>query len=231
MEKTVNFDKVADDYRQIHNENIKITGTDSAYFSEFKVKKTLELLDGKKPSKILDFGCGDGLSEVFFLKYFPESKVIGVDTSGVSLERAKNRNLHNTEFVLSENITPRISDKVDLVFVACVLHHVKKSEINEVLRSLVKLTNIGGEIHVYEHNPFNPITGRLVNNCIFDRGVTLLRAGDLKRRLNTIGKFQVSVEYLLFFPRHKLFSKFLKFEKYLRFFPLGGQYMIRVRVI
>ena len=33
------FDDFAADYRQIHNESIKISGTDSDYFSEQKVEE------------------------------------------------------------------------------------------------------------------------------------------------------------------------------------------------
>jgi hypothetical protein len=61
------FDEFADNYRQIHNENINITGTDSDYFSEHKIKtvKSYEISIVENLN-ILDFGCGDGNSYTFF---------------------------------------------------------------------------------------------------------------------------------------------------------------------
>ena len=53
------FDAYAKEYRGIHTENIKISGADSFYFAEMKVK-LLQQLEGNVSLKALDVGCGEG---------------------------------------------------------------------------------------------------------------------------------------------------------------------------
>ena len=51
------FDQFASDYRQIHTENInKVSGADSEYFSEYKIKEIKD--DGKQVSFKLEFSKG-----------------------------------------------------------------------------------------------------------------------------------------------------------------------------
>ena len=68
-----NFDGFAKDYRQIHDESIKISGTDSDYFSEQKVEE-IRRNELNANLTVLDLGCGDGNSALFFQKHFSQSR-------------------------------------------------------------------------------------------------------------------------------------------------------------
>ena len=58
----------------------------------------------------------------------------------------------------------------------------------------------GGLAVVFEHNPYNPLTRRVVRNCEFDEGVRLLRAGEVVRHLRGTGSEIVEQRYLQFTP-------------------------------
>ena len=60
--REVEFDLLADDYRNLHMASLTITGESPEYFSEYKVADVAELLRRLRAPrmKILDFGCGIG---------------------------------------------------------------------------------------------------------------------------------------------------------------------------
>src|SRR5687768_15341530 len=91
------FDDHASDYRQIHTQNIRVSGADSFYFAEMKV----QLLQGFEKDvslRVLDVGCGDGATELFFYKYFPSWHITGIDVSEESIRIAKSRNIPSAVF-------------------------------------------------------------------------------------------------------------------------------------
>jgi len=92
-----NFDEFAEEYRDIHNKAIKMSGTDSNYFSEYKV---VEVKKSEQNSRInlLDFGCGDGNSCIYFRKHFEEMTIIGIDISEESIKKAEEKNIPNAAF-------------------------------------------------------------------------------------------------------------------------------------
>lgn len=223
------FNEVAKTYRSIHDENIKSSGADSTYFSEFKVIKSKDLLGNKIINQILDLGCGDGLSEVYFNKHLPDSCVIGVDKSDLSINVAKKRNLKNAVFYKIDDLKNG-QFKSDLVFIANVLHHVAPNDLKDFLKKSISMIAPNGEMHIYEHNPYNPMTRKLVKDCVFDKGVKLLSFNYLNNILNTIGSFDIQVEYILFFPRYKIFSKLTELESVFKHIPLGAQYVLRLKL-
>ena len=83
-----NFDNYVFDYRKVESENLKISGADSFYFSEYKILELKQRLNNRKISNIFDLGCGDGSSSFFLNKYFPEAKIYGVDISIESIRIA-----------------------------------------------------------------------------------------------------------------------------------------------
>lgn len=229
MSNEYNFNEVAKNYREILNNNLGIVGKKSAYYSEFKVKKSMELIDNTLPKRILDFGCGDGMGELFLRKHFSSSEIIGVDISDESLKIARARKIKRCEFRLFTKNIPVEVNSIDFTFVACVLHHIDPQELSKIIKELINVTKPGGELHIYEHNPFNPVTRYLVNTCIFDQGAKLLCAKDLGSIIRNIGNYSFEAEYLLFFPRWRLLSPLFKYEKWLKKVPLGGQYVLRLK--
>ncbi len=84
----VEFDKFADEYRDLHAANIKLSGEDPEYFAEYKVADIAAELarDGSVARTALDFGAGVGYSVPFFARHLPAARVTCLDVSRKSLE-------------------------------------------------------------------------------------------------------------------------------------------------
>lgn len=218
------FDKFAKDYRQIHDECVRFSGADSDHFSEQKVAEIRRQETGSEV-EILDLGCGDGNSANFFRRYFPDCKYTGLDTSKESIARASSRSIDGCTFSAYDGIVvPFPDDSFDVVFVACVLHHVSRMMHEKLIGEARRVLKAGGRLYIFEHNPFNPLTRYVVRTCPFDEDAVLLSPSYLRRLLRASGFLQIAIKYTLFIPPHKIFRVFLNLEKHLSWLPLGGQY-------
>lgn len=226
--KEQNFDVFAETYREAHTQNIKyISGTDSYYFAEYKVKE-LQAFEENKNQTLLDLGCGDGVTEIFFEKYFPQFKIQGIDISVKSIEEAQKKQLSNTSFAQYDGQQiPYGNERFDVVFVAGVLHHIDAVDHQKVVNEIFRVLKPGGRLYLFEHNPINPLTRYLVNTCEFDKGVKLLYSKECKKLLASSGFGIKDLIYTIFFPRKRFFKLMIPMEKYLRSIPFGGQYYFR----
>jgi ubiquinone/menaquinone biosynthesis C-methylase UbiE len=221
-----NFDEFAKDYRQIHNENIKLTGADSSYFSEFKVKWLRKYYQDSEPHTILDLGAGDGTCLSFFSSYFPKSQLFGIDVSEKSIEEAAARNIKNAAVrVYNGTEIPYPNEKFDLILVATVMHHIRFELHDALMKEAHRVLKPGGKIFIVEHNPYNPVTMHMVNTCPFDADAVLLKPGYTKSLLQRAGFRNCENQFTLFFPRGGIFKAFHFLEKFLSFLPVGGQYV------
>lgn len=207
-----------------HSKNIKISGADSLYFAEYKIKY-LQNFEENKPLKMLDIGSGDGAVENFIQKHFPLWHTTGIDVSAESIAVANSRKLQNTNFQLFNGINLPFQDEtMDIVFIANVLHHIKFDEHAALLKEIKRVMQPNGRLYIFEHNPKNPFTRYLVKTCIFDENAVLLKTHYLKNLLKNAGFKIQTWHYLLFFPRNKIFSFFHYFEKFLIKISFGAQY-------
>lgn len=223
-----NFDEFAHDYRQIHGSQTQSLGVESDYFADLKVQQVLreEKKFADKPLRILDYGCGDGVVEPFFARYFPLAKVTGIDVSEESIEIARSKNLPNAEYLAfdGKGSLPFNDGSFDIIFVAMVLHHINHKTHASVFKEFHRVLSPGGRIYIFEHNPFNPVTRYFVNTCPFDKDAHLVLPLSLKKGLKLQGFKNIVNQYIFFFPRIGLFKPFLFTENYLRWLFLGGQY-------
>ncbi len=220
------FDEYAENYRQIHNRNIAISGADSLYFAEMKVRLLMGYMKNEMLN-VLDVGCGDGATEIFMQEYFPLWKVEGIDTSQRSIEAANLRNLSSAKFQFyNGNKIPFEENQFDVIFIAGVLHHVNYDLHSSLLKEINRVLKPGGKLFLFEHNPLNPLTRYLVNTCEFDKDAKLLQAGYSESLLKTNNFKIYKKNFIIFFPRKGLLSKFIFLEKYLQWLPLGGQYFM-----
>jgi ubiquinone/menaquinone biosynthesis C-methylase UbiE len=222
------FDKFAENYRQIHSESIKkISGADSFYFAEYKVKEMMRF-EKDHDCKVLDLGCGDGTTEFFFGNWFPKFRITGIDVSPKSIEEALRKNLKNSVFQILDNDTiPFENNSFDIVFVAGVLHHIDEAMQQGIITEIFRVLKPNGRFYLFEHNPFNPLTKYLVNTCDFDKGVKLLTSKKTKSLLIKSGFKVQNLIYTIFFPRNRFFKLLIPLEKYINRLPLGGQYYFR----
>ncbi|MEP9388019.1 class I SAM-dependent methyltransferase [Mesorhizobium sp. KR9-304] len=221
------FDQYAEDYRSLHADSIRLSGESPDYFASYKVDDVAERLAdlGVLPERILDFGGGIGNSITFLRSAFPDAELVLLDPSEKSLAVAEKRHSGQARITAFDGVTIPFADAYfDLVFVACVFHHIPErdqvptlGEINRVLRS-------GGSVFVFEHNPFNPLTVKAVADCVFDKGAVLISASEMRSRMAAAGFGQSRICYRIFLPH---FLRSLRpLEKLLCWLPLGGQYFV-----
>jgi ubiquinone/menaquinone biosynthesis C-methylase UbiE len=217
------FDHFANDYREIHNQNLKLSGVTSDYFSEHKIQ-ILKENEQIESINFLDFGCGDGNSAIHFYNYFPNSIYNGIDISSESINVAKSLATNNSNFQTFDGMNIPFEDNTfDVIFTACVFHHIDFKLHHNLFKEIYRVLKPGGKFYIFEHNPWNPVTRHIVNTCPFDADAVLLSPTYTKNILNKVFKNH-STNFILFFPRHKFFSLFIKLEKFLCKLPLGGQY-------
>ena len=221
------FDEYAEDYRSIHSENVKISGADSFYFAEMKVK-ILQEWEENKALNVLDIGCGDGTTEIFIQNYFPAWKVTAFDISAKSIAKAIEKNIPNTSFSVYDGLqVPVAPGSFDIVFIAGVLHHVDFSLHQTLATEISRVLKNGGRVYLFEHNPMNPVTKHLVRTCVFDKNARLLNHNYSRKLFRNVGLKIIGNPFIIFFPRKGLLAKFIFLEKYLKWLPFGGQYLVR----
>ena len=229
MEKA-EFDRFADAYYDQHRENVAVTGEGPEYFAEYKIRQLRQIVEREDidVSRICDFGSGIGNSIPFFQLYFPAAALTSSDVSERSLALGRQRYPGSGNSVLIEDDRiPCEADAFDLVFSACVFHHIPHGEHVMWLKELHRVTRRGGLIAVFEHNPLNPLTVHAVNTCPFDENAKLIFARELSKRLSAAGWMSPRIQYNLFFPRGLAWLR--PFEARLGWLPLGAQYVAFAR--
>ncbi|MDB5202389.1 MAG: SAM-dependent methyltransferase [Ferruginibacter sp.] len=220
------FDDFAGDYRDIHTQNVKLSGADSFYFAAMKVR-LLQDTEKNQSLQVIDIGCGDGSTESFMQQYFPQWKVLGIDVSAESIHVAQQKNIANTTFEIynGEQIASP-NDSADIAFMAGVLHHVAYDLHAGLIAEIFRVLKPGGRFHLFEHNPLNPLTRYLVNTCVFDKDARLLQSGYATRLLSKAGFRIRQKRFIIFFPRKGILSRLIFLERWLQWMPFGGQYYL-----
>jgi len=225
------FDRFADEYQQIHAKNIALSGEGPEFFARYKVQDTAALLASlglSRPRRILDFGAGVGNSVPHFAALFPDAELTCVDVShkSLALVQARFPSLA-TPVEFNGRQLPFATDSFDLVFSACVFHHIAHEEHDGLLRELHRTLRPGGIAVIFEHNPYNPLTVRAVNTCPFDNNAHLIDAGALQRQIAAAGFAEQLRRYRMFFPGMLRGARPL--ERFLAWLPLGAQYFVAAR--
>lgn len=214
------FDEYADDYEGLLQSQLSFFDKDRAYFSDCKIAIAAEHFS-TPPHRILDFGCGVGLSLPFFSKYFPHAKLYATDISKKSLAHVLKR-FPNVS-ILPDGSLEKL--KFDMIFVSGVFHHLPVELRADTMHRLASLLTNRGALCVFEHNPFNPVTRHLVSTCSFDGDAMLISLGQMTKLLMEGGHLRVlDSGYFLFFPSFLTIARIL--EKWLRWVPMGGQYFV-----
>lgn len=221
------FDQYADDYEAQHRASIGASGEEPAYFARYKIAALQRLLP-QAPTSILDFGSGVGNSTPHFRAFYPQASLTLADPSERSLQMSKARNGGDEAHVqIIDDRLPVADGSFDLVFTACVLHHIPEAQHDLWLRETLRAARPGGALVIFEHNPLNPLTVRAVKACPFDADAVLMRAGVLAARVEAAGWRDARVRYQVFFPN--ALRALRPLEPYLGHVPMGAQYAIVAR--
>lgn len=223
--KQAEFDKFAEEYRSMHAANIRLSGESPDFFAEYKIRDTATWCrrSDRPVNAIVDFGCGTGNSVPHFRRHFPQASLTGADPSAKSLEIADARFPGQAKYVpFDGDQLPFPDNSFDMAFSACVFHHIPHGEHVGWLTELRRVVRPGGVLAIFEHNPFNPLTVRAVNDCPFDENAHLIKAAHLQASIVQAGWERTEIAYKVFFPGP--LARLRAIEPYLEWLPLGAQY-------
>jgi SAM-dependent methyltransferase len=216
------FDRFDQTYEAELDRSISFAGAEHAFYVEAKARRLLELAGrriGERPLRVLDVGCGVGLTDRALLPHVESLE--GVDVSPGMIERARDANPAAEYRVYDGRRLPFEDGGFDVSFAITVLHHVEPPDRRPLVAEMGRVTKADGLVAVFEHNPLNPLTRRVVRTCAFDEGVVLIGRSELVALFRAAGIRVTDAEYLLFFP-----WRADAVERTLRKVPLGAQYVV-----
>lgn len=225
------FDQFAASYKDLHRQNIAITGEAPEYFSDYKMRDFARLvaaIGAPRDGHYLDFGCGIGTSVQPFLQHMGAAHLTCADVSRDCLAQAQDQYGDAVHWLQIEDGGLALPDaSVDGAFACCVFHHIEPALHLQTLAELRRVIRPGGVLMVYEHNPYNPLTVRAVNTCPLDDNAILISARAMQQRCRAAGFASASADYRVFFPA--ALKALRPMEQGLRWLPLGGQYFVAAR--
>jgi SAM-dependent methyltransferase len=227
-EQTPEFNQYAPAYAKLLDDPLRNRfARDPLHFHRRKWLLIQSLLQraGTTPQALrwLDVGCGQG--ELLSLAGSAFASAAGCDPSpGMLAPQAA----FETRVQPSLTELPFATASVDFVTAVCVYHHVhgpaRKLLTDEVRRVLAPR----GLCCIIEHNPWNPVTQRIVHRCPVDVDAELLSARQAKRILADSGLRPLTTSYFLYLPE-SLYQHLGRVETLLAKAPIGGQYAVLAR--
>ncbi len=220
-----NFDPYASDYDALLSDSLGMAGGDRLVYAKYKTDYVTSRTSTEIHQQVLDFGCGDGTSLELFRAANPNWALYGIDISAESVELARQKNISHSEISVFDGMSiPFQDESFSMLFAANVMHHIPFEHHERVINEFYRVLSPGGQIIIFEHNPYNPVTRKIFQDCIFDRDARMLAPGYLRKSLLRRGFLKKNITYHLFFPRHRFFSSLIPLESLLSWLPLGGQY-------
>ena len=213
------FDKFAHDYKAILDKSLELGGETGEYFSKYKADYIARHIGKDFRGKILDYGCGIGLLSAILSNNFPYASINGFDVSALSIEHVPETLKKKGQFTSDQNLLTR---DYDLIVIANVLHHIEPKDRQAVITQLKGMIKAQGKIIIFEHNPLNPITCKVVRESPIDKGVVLLPSVETLSYLRNAGFKDLQLKFIVFFP--KFLSALRWAEPILSWLPLGAQY-------
>ena len=220
------FDRYRDIYGSSIDDAVGFSGQGHEFYLQLKAEHLLAAIRDKfgneQSVKVLDVGCGHGLMHPFMQEQ--NIDLIGCDPAASVIEQARQQNPDVNYLSNDGAVLPFNDNTFDVAFTVCVMHHVPPDQWPDFLKEMQRVVRPGGLLMVYEHNPNNPLTMRIVNNCELDKDAVLLRSKKLSALMRDIAPRRIRREFIIFFPfRGRLFRAI---ERLLTWLPLGAQYVI-----
>ncbi len=223
MEKE--FDQFSQNYKDLLDDSLKVTGFDTQYFAAAKIKTLANHFPNlcQRPINFLDYGCGTGVLYRPVRKFFPQATYAGTDLSNEMIKEARDH--HNRSDVFFElESEPWKKPIYDIIFASNVFRHIPGTHHPKILKELSDLLAPNGKIAIWEHNPMNPFTRKIVKDCVFDKDAVLISPGKMKQQFRNVGLSKLQVTFTTFFPQS--LKLFVPLEPCLGWSPLGAQYLL-----
>ena len=222
------FDKSARDYESLIKPYLKIAGASREYFARSRLNWLSYLLREQDiiVRRVLDFGCGTGMSLALLEDILHAEHVIGLDTSKESLAVARESIVNRpVQLATPQEYIPQ--HDLDLVFCNGVFHHIPVAERPSAVDYIYRCLRPGGVFIMWENNPWNPIQFLCMKYSEIDKNAIPLSPTE-SCQLVASERFRViRTDYLFFFPAY--LNWLHPFEKRLNKVPLGAQYQVFAR--
>ncbi len=215
------FDRFAERYDALLRQSLGGLGGDPDYYRRRKAVLARALCPGRAEA-VLEYGCGTGGNLAHLARVFPQARLSGCDVSEKSLALAGEAFPDAALYLLGRDPLPRAA--FDLVFVAGVLHHVPPADRPGVFAAMAAALAPGGRLALFEHNPANPLTRKVVARCPFDADAVLLPPAEAMALAVGAGLVRPVRRYVSFFPPS--LAGLAPLEALLGWLPLGGQYLL-----
>jgi len=225
VKTSVDFDCFADSYDQALDEALTASGEDRQYFSNGRVRSLAKCLRriGQTPRRLMDFGCGTGVTTPLLARILEAETVIGVDTSLRSLDVARqNHGSERIKFLPISEYLPTAD--VDLAYCNGVFHHIPPAHRAGALRFLYQSLRAGALFSFWENNPWNPGTRYVMARCAFDSDAVTLTSVEARRLLRSEGFTVLRTDFHFIFPR--ILKALRPVERLASRLPLGAQYHV-----
>jgi SAM-dependent methyltransferase len=225
-DREVSFNDYVDSYKKEIEKIIRFAGQDVDFYVSLKADLISELA-GKyfgdiSDLRVLDVGCGIGLVDMYLRNRF--RNLYGIDVENKVIKKAGENNPSVSYLMYDGKNIPFEDNFMDITFAVNVIHHVKPEYWQNFINEMARVTRKGGAVMIFEHNPLNPLTLKVVKSCEFDRDAVLLRKGMITRLIENSGLHKADGAYIIFFPfRHRIFRII---ERHIGLLPLGAQYFV-----
>lgn len=221
------FDRYTGEYCDIINRVSRLSGGNYEYFVRLRLNLVTRMLSTRSiaaPLSILDYGCGIGATARILRSFFPEARIVGLDTSPESIVAAAGLGIINAEFhCISPDDTDIGASAYDLIYTNGTFHHIGLAALPRVISALGTSLKTAGNLFVFENNPRNPLMMKAMRDNPFDEGVVAIAAADTQRLLKDSGLQVCCPYYYAFFPTW--LGPLRNFEPVLRAVPFGAQYL------
>lgn len=196
------FDGYQNTYEDAVNASLSFSGLKVDFFTHVKADYLMDILSTSlgDPSglNVLDIGCGVG---VYHKLLAPQvGRLTGVDVSSACVEKARSACPGVFYDVYDGARLPYEDGAFDAAFTICVMHHVPTANWERFAAEMFRVVRPGGLGVVFEHNPRNPLTMRVVNNCPFDEDAVLLKSEKTRALLAGAGFAPVKSRHILTIP-------------------------------
>jgi SAM-dependent methyltransferase len=221
------FQEVKDDYRKEIAKAAPFFIKDIEFYTKVKADIFLQFANkffGNSISnlKVLDAGCGVGLTDVYLTKVF--DSLYGIELFEELVEVAQKRN-PKVEYKQYDGMNfPFKPGSMDLVFSSMVIHHIPLEYRLNFFEQISMVLSDNGYAVIFECNPYNPVTRYSVKKCKLDEGAVLITAGEMKKLAREAGLKVVKSSYFLFFPFRGPVFRWL--ESFMWWLPMGAQHFL-----